>query len=178
LEGFTGPEPGMESPGFRVRRKDEITGDSGTRESPRILQTLTGGCEAGGRFLKLTKERLLPSTHDRDFLLSMPCGRRWRGDGFRLRCARDDRPRGDRYVCAALSFGCPLLGFDRISFSVGNFSGTAFGGAAVGCTAVSFGYALFSLGYAALMLGFGEGHCAPSENVLAASQELRLSTSK
>jgi hypothetical protein len=68
LEGFTGPEPGIESPGFRVRRKDEITGDSGTRESPRILQTLTGGCEAGGRFLKLAKERLLSGGHNGDFL--------------------------------------------------------------------------------------------------------------
>ena len=67
------------------------------------------------------KEGLLPGRHSRDFLWSMPLGwhRRWRGDGFRLRRSRDDRPRGDRCVCVSLSFGCTLLSFGRASFGIG-----------------------------------------------------------
>jgi hypothetical protein len=110
----------------------------------------------------------------------MSLGRRrcWRDDGFRLRRPRDDRPRHDRSVCSALSFDCTLLSFDRASFSLVYLFGAAFGGMAGSCSAVCFDYAVFSLGYAALVLGFGEGHFAPSENVLATSQALRASTSK
>jgi hypothetical protein len=76
----------------------------------------------------------------------------------------------------SLGFGGTLLSFGRVLFSIGYFFGAAFGGAAGSCTAVSFGYAALGFCYAALMLGFGEGHFAPS-TVRAASQALRFETS-
>ncbi len=79
--------------------------------------------------------------------------------------------------CAALSFDCTLLSSGRASFGIGNFFGPAFGGATIGYSAVSFGYAAFSFCYAVPLIGFGEGHCAPS-TVRAANQASRSSTSK
>ncbi|MDR6302541.1 hypothetical protein GGQ85_000212 [Nitrobacter vulgaris] len=69
----------------------------------------------------------------------------------------------------SLRFGSTLLSFDRASFSIGYFLGSTFGGTTVGCTAVSFGCAAFSFRYASHVIGYGEGHCAPS-TVREASQ--------
>jgi hypothetical protein len=74
----------------------------------------------------------------------------WRGDGFRLRCARSFCTGSGHAVASntSFSFGGTTFGGDHVLFSSGHLFGTAFDCAASG-------HAAFSIRYAPPLIGFG-----------------------